>query len=75
MTTSIKRFLFLNAAVLLVISSASLASPFDEGNTKTEMFYSENCSSCLTPCFLMEGGYIYNEDLRKLIFKSFIFDG
>ena len=68
MTTSIKHFLFLNAAILLVISSTSLASPFDEGNTKNgDVLHSENCSSCHDSMFPNgKGDDIYNEDLRKI---------
>ena len=68
MTTSIKRFLFLNVVILFVMSSASLAGPFDEGNIKNgNVLHGENCRSCHDSMFPNgKGDDIYNEDLRKI---------
>ena len=68
MTASIKRFRLLKAALLFVMSSASIAGPFDEGNTKNgSALHSENCRSCHDSMFPNgKGDDIYDEDLRKI---------
>ena len=68
MTSSIKRFLFLKAVILFIISPAGLASPFVEGNTKNgNVLHDENCRSCHDSMFPNgKGDDIYDEDLRKI---------
>ena len=52
--------LYFTGVFLFVISSASLAGPFDEGNKKTEMFYMVKIVAAVTiPCFLMGKGTIF----------------
>ena len=67
-TSSIKRFLFLKAVILFIISPAGLASPFVEGNTKNgNVLHDENCRSCHDSMFPNgKGDDIYDEDLRKI---------
>ena len=54
--------------LLLSISSASSAGPFDEGNTKNgSILYGENCRSCHDSMFPNgKGNDIYDKDLRKI---------
>ena len=58
----------LQAALLLSISSVSLAGPFDGGNKKNgSVLYGENCRSCHDSMFPNgKGDDIYDEDLRKI---------
>ena len=58
----------LKAVLLFTISSATLAGPFDEGNTKNgNVLHGENCSSCHDSMFPNgKGDDIYDEDLRKI---------
>ena len=75
MAVSIKRVLvvFINCMFYrrffsFTISSASLAGPFDEGNTKNgNVLHGENCRSCHDSMFPNgKGDDIYDEDLRKI---------
>ena len=76
MAVSINRFLvcfytrkyFLQAVLLMSISSVSLAGPFEEGNTKNgNVLHGENCRSCHDSMFPNgKGDDIYDEDLRKI---------
>ena len=68
MTVSMKRIFSLKAILLVFISSASVAGPFDEGNINNgNVLYRENCRSCHDSMFPNgKGDDIYDEDLRKI---------